>query len=147
MLTYQVAILVFGRLSNIWYILFIAYFQPKFDRTYIPLCSNYNRVKFETCGRYIDGAKWEIRNPLFQVDKNLLQHPLKLILSQLESKRGHNCTKFSWMRISALATIGLARVYIYSKIHFAYEHACSGHVPLHGRSRPKYTINWLETVL
>ena len=56
MLTYQAAILVFGRLSNIWYIFFIAHFQPEFDRTYIPLCWNYNHVKFEKCARYISLA-------------------------------------------------------------------------------------------
>ena len=37
-MTYQVAILVFGKPSNIRYILFIAHLQPKFDRTYSRLC-------------------------------------------------------------------------------------------------------------
>ena len=69
MLTYQAAILIFGKLSNIRYILFIAHFQPKFDCTYIRLCWNYNREKFEMCARYIDVTKWKLRNRLFQVGK------------------------------------------------------------------------------
>ena len=67
----------FRGLSNIRYISFIAHFQPKFDRTYIPLCSNYNRVKFETCARYIDGAKCRYEITYFGSVKNLLQHPLE----------------------------------------------------------------------
>ena len=69
MATYQAAILVFERLSNIWYILFTAHFQPKIDRSYIPSYWNYNRVKFETYAAYIDVAKWKLRNRLFQVGK------------------------------------------------------------------------------